>query len=258
MAWGRVDDSLAFHPKVMLAGNEAMGLWVRALSYSCQQLTDGYITDQMVTVMGGQMGSQALVECGLWHEVEGGYQFNDWADYQPSRESVLAERDAAKTRMSKFRGKVVTRSEDVRANERRTNEERTENERRLFGVGSALVRAPHPIPSHPTTTSNDVVVQAPLKRGARIPDEFIVSPAMRAWAATSAPNVDVDRTTLKFVDYWRSTTKNATKVDWVATWRVWLMNESDRTQAKPTPEQRVRRIMALGNDLVDDQKGLEA
>jgi hypothetical protein len=86
----------------------------------------------------------------------------------------------------------------------------------------------------------------------------MVSAAMRAWAATSAPNVDVDRVTLKFVDYWRSTTKNATKVDWVATWRVWLMNESDRTQAKPTPEQRARRTMTLATDLIDEQKGLQA
>jgi hypothetical protein len=254
MAWGRVDDSLAFHPKVMLAGNDAMGLWVRALSYSCQQLTDGFITEQMVTVMGGQVACQALVECGLWHQVDGGYQFNDWADYQPSRDLVLAKRDDARARMSKIRGKIVTRSEDVRANFARSSEEVPAK----FARSSRDVRAPHPIPSHPTT-SNDVVKRlAPLKRGARIPDEFMVSAAMRAWAATSAPNVDVDRVTLKFVDYWRSTTKNATKVDWVATWRVWLMNESDRTQAKPTPEQRARRTMTLATDLIDEQKGLQA
>lgn len=34
MSWFKVDDHLAFHRKTLAAGNEAMGLWVRAGSWS--------------------------------------------------------------------------------------------------------------------------------------------------------------------------------------------------------------------------------
>jgi len=44
MPWFKVDDTLAFHAKVVAAGNAAMGLWVRAGAHSMQQLTDGFIT----------------------------------------------------------------------------------------------------------------------------------------------------------------------------------------------------------------------
>jgi len=99
MSWGKVDDNLAFHPKVAMAGNEAMGLWVRAMSYSCQQLTDGFIPHAIVTAMGGADSAEKLVEVGLWHVVEGGYEFNDWKEYQPSG---LAEKERrAKISMSR-------------------------------------------------------------------------------------------------------------------------------------------------------------
>jgi hypothetical protein len=84
MAWGKVDDNLAFHPKVAMAGNEAMGLWVRCMSYSCQQLTDGFIPDVIVESMLGQDAAQKLVEVGLWIRTDDGYQFKDWNEYQPS------------------------------------------------------------------------------------------------------------------------------------------------------------------------------
>ena len=38
MAWFKVDDKLAFHPKVLTAGNTAIGLWVRAGAWSADQL----------------------------------------------------------------------------------------------------------------------------------------------------------------------------------------------------------------------------
>lgn len=94
MPWFKVDDQLAFHSKTMLAGNEAMGLWVRAGAWSSAHFTDGFIPEHMATAMAQPMAKtdlpsfaidlpSRLVEAGFWHKVEGGYQFHDWEDFQP-------------------------------------------------------------------------------------------------------------------------------------------------------------------------------
>ena len=106
MPWFKVDDALAFHMKALAAGNTALGLWVRAGSWSMQQLTDGFVPTSMVTALGGQRrDSTALTDAGLWHEVEGGFQFHDWDEYQPTREQWEAERIATRERVRKHRSK---------------------------------------------------------------------------------------------------------------------------------------------------------
>lgn len=69
----------------------------------------------------------------------------------------------------------------------------------------------------------------PRKRGSRIPVDFAVDQAMVAWAREHAPNIDGRRETEKFIDYWQSKTgKDATKLDWVATWRNWMRQAEER------------------------------
>ena len=93
MTWFRVDDNLAFHPKVLAAGNAAMGLWVRAGSWAAQQLTDGYVPDAMITTLGGARAARALEAAGLWVRLDDGWGFHDWHERQPLRRTVEAERD---------------------------------------------------------------------------------------------------------------------------------------------------------------------
>ena len=106
MSWFKVDDQLAFNAKIVAAGNEAMGLWVRAGSWSAAQLTNGFIPEHMAIAMANGManamangmakpcGADALVMAGLWDEVDGGYQFHDWAEFQPSAEAEKEKRKA--------------------------------------------------------------------------------------------------------------------------------------------------------------------
>ncbi|WJZ27863.1 replication initiation protein [Arthrobacter phage 1191A] len=94
MGWFKVDDQLAFHQKAVIAGNAAMGLWVRAGSWSCAQLTDGFIASAMANAMANECDADALVLAGLWDEVEGGYQFHDWSEFQPSAEEEKEKRKA--------------------------------------------------------------------------------------------------------------------------------------------------------------------
>lgn len=93
MTWFRVDDNLAFHPKVLAAGNAAMGLWVRAGSWAAQQLTDGHVPDAMVATLGTKAAARQLEAAGLWHRDGDGYRFHDWEHRQPTRATVDADRE---------------------------------------------------------------------------------------------------------------------------------------------------------------------
>lgn len=84
MPWFRVDDNLAFHAKTLAAGNAAMGLWVRAGSWSMQQLTDGRIPQQVARQLGRKSEADRLVAAGLWCERADGYEFHEWFGRQPS------------------------------------------------------------------------------------------------------------------------------------------------------------------------------
>ncbi|MEW1813256.1 hypothetical protein AB0284_21445 [Pseudarthrobacter phenanthrenivorans] len=103
MGWFKVDDQLAFHAKVMLAGNSAMGLWIRAGAWSSAHLTDGFVPTHMASAMANMANGMAkpcdqdaLVMAGLWDEVEGGYQFHDWSDFQPSADEERERREKIK------------------------------------------------------------------------------------------------------------------------------------------------------------------
>jgi hypothetical protein len=104
MVWFKVDDALAMHVKAFGAGNKALGLWVRSGSWAMQQLTDGHIPSGVVTALGGDWDdAAALINAGLWHQADGGYQFHDWAEYQPTREQIEAERAKTRERVEKHR-----------------------------------------------------------------------------------------------------------------------------------------------------------
>jgi len=170
MPWFKVDDNLGFHHKVIAAGNPAMGLWVRAGSICAQQLTDGFVPDHLVAALGTTAQAKRLVAAGLWDRARGGYRFHGWAERQPSKVDVEAERAAAKERMREYRAKKKgtaqkaqpqvsdVRSEDVQPNERRTNAEVLDS----FG---------NPIPTHPDPTHPDPPIGADV---AEIVDAEIV------------------------------------------------------------------------------------
>ncbi len=95
--WFKVDDKFAMHPKAMAAGNAALGLWVRAGSWSAAHLTDGRIPAELLGALGGnQAAANRLVKAKLWEVEPGGYQFRDWSDYQPIAEDVKAAEAAEK------------------------------------------------------------------------------------------------------------------------------------------------------------------
>lgn len=111
MPWFRVDDNLAFHAKTVAAGNAAMGLWVRAGAWAMHQLTDGHIPTNVARALGNAAQAKALVTAGLWREVDGGYEFHEWGDRQPSKVDV--------TRAAEAKGQAGARGNHLRWHKRR-------------------------------------------------------------------------------------------------------------------------------------------
>lgn len=73
-------------------------------------------------------------------------------------------------------------------------------------------------------------------RARTIPDDFGISPEMRAWAREQVPAVDVDAALGEWADYWRGVGKPMK--DWVATWRNGMRRKqefAERDGWKPRP-----------------------
>lgn len=103
MVWFRVDDNLAFHPKVMQAQNPAMGLWVRAGSWAAQQLTDGVVPQEIAKNIGGKREIDRLVDNGLWLPVDSGFVFHQWTERNPSRSQIESRRASGAKRLQRWR-----------------------------------------------------------------------------------------------------------------------------------------------------------
>lgn len=114
MPWFRLDDSFHSHPKVIAAGNEAVGLYVRCGTYVAQHLTDGFVGKPVVLLYGSDSLAARLVDAGLWHRARGGWNIHDYLDYNPSREAVEKERKAAAERQRRSREGTSSRRDSQR------------------------------------------------------------------------------------------------------------------------------------------------
>jgi hypothetical protein len=110
--------------------------------------------------------------------------------------------------------------------------------------------SPVPVPVT-TDASNEASVAAQERRRAtRIPADFYPSASLIAWAKTTCPQVDGKRETEKFINYWTAKSgRDATKLDWDATWRNWILNAAERTgtpaATRSTTDERVAAMQAL-------------
>ncbi|WP_052914562.1 hypothetical protein [Protofrankia coriariae] len=96
MPWFRISDDATDHPKVLAAGNEAFGLWVRLGSYAARYLTDGAVPAAAALRYGSQDLIDRLVAVRLLDDVEGGWSIHDYLDHNPSRVEILADRAVKK------------------------------------------------------------------------------------------------------------------------------------------------------------------
>lgn len=158
MAWVRIEDAVTEHQKHLKAGPAASWLWVCGIAYCQRQLSDGFIPDEAVGMLGVPKGVKVLIErlvsVGLFHRTEGGYLVHDYHDFNDTRAEALARKHTVSEQ----------RREAGRASGRRRAVQRDSNgtvERTLNPIPS------HPIPSHPDPDrkGRDPVARVALQGG---------------------------------------------------------------------------------------------
>ncbi|SHS64837.1 Uncharacterised protein [Mycobacteroides abscessus subsp. abscessus] len=107
--WFPVDDAFHSHPKAQRAGDEALGMWVRAGSHCMAYLTDGFVAEWWVKQQPkGVAKARKLVDAELWrrgeNDGEPGWWFHDWKP-ENLKVNVLAAREQARQRKAKSRQK---------------------------------------------------------------------------------------------------------------------------------------------------------
>ena len=156
MSWFKVDDTLPMSPKVLSCPLGAIGLWTICGAWSCQQLTDGFIPRAFVEAIRSNEASASfasdLLRVGLWEEVEGGYQFHDWAEYQPSAREVKEERiRVSEARRNAGRAGGIASGKTRRSKTKQPRSKREANGSKREANGS-------PDPTH-SITSKEVILE---------------------------------------------------------------------------------------------------
>lgn len=99
--WVRIEDTFYDHPKIIAAGNAAVGLHVRGLSYACHHMTDGKIPRRFV--QGCLKTAERLVLFGLWARDGEDYIIHDYLKYNLSAKDVQARREGDRIRKESYR-----------------------------------------------------------------------------------------------------------------------------------------------------------
>jgi len=188
MTWFKVDDGMAFHHKIVAAGNAAVGLWARAGAFCAAQLTDGYVPDHMARQLGTQQQAQRLVEVGLWVREGKGFRFHEWNDdgRQPTRHEIETRRAADRERKQTAR---AARKDSSAARVR------SDSEGTPAGLRDDADRTPHarartPDPTRPVVVA-EVVDQRPVAAHARNNDRSHVTTSSGFAADELARSADV-------------------------------------------------------------------
>lgn len=110
MSWAKFDDAFWSHPKVLRAGNEAVGAFVRMVCYCSQYLTDGAVSKATAREIARPKVIEKLVEVGLLETDGNDFRVHGYLERNPSRLQVEAERFAKTQRQNRWRESRVQES----------------------------------------------------------------------------------------------------------------------------------------------------
>ncbi|ABP56436.1 hypothetical protein [Salinispora tropica] len=233
---------------VIAAGEKAEVLYTRSLAFCADVLNDGFISDRQLAHVGVGLGTlkaraAALVREGLWirDDQRGGWTVRSWLKWNRSADEIsqLMTKDTERKRPG------------GRHNSRPDSERKPDGNRPVSEPASgplpngfqphARDSTPHTDTEPHTDTGREAPASppapppAPTKRGTRLPDNFAVDNDMKAWFTANCPGVDGKRETEKFRNYWTAKSgKDATKLDWPATWRNWMLRAAENGKSTPS------------------------
>ncbi|MEV5770119.1 hypothetical protein AB0L49_02445 [Streptomyces antimycoticus] len=252
MPWARFDDRFPSNRKIRLLSDGAFRLYVSAICWSAENLTDGVIKSTelrlVADVRSARKRAEELVESGLWEALpESGWRIHDYHEYQPTAAQVNADRKAKSARQQRWRDKKKgddtppdppTDTDDVDAS--------TPPSRDASGDAAPRARVPGPARPDPSPPSGGEGVCASTGSRGRadkahtpIPTNFQPSSKSLDWAEHDG---HLDRlggrsgliaVTAAFVDW--HTAKGTRAADPDALWRKWVREQ--RTTPAATAQQ---------------------
>lgn len=115
MPWVKLSDDWYDDPDLIGAGPVAMLLWPVLISWCARNLTNGELPSSQVRRLVDwhalgiepEQGIAPLIDKGRLQEIAGGYRIVNYLKFQPSREQVLAEREASRQRAAKSRERAA-------------------------------------------------------------------------------------------------------------------------------------------------------
>lgn len=223
MSWWRLDDKMAFHSKMLVAGNEAVGAWARAGAWSAGELQDGFVPDHVVDLIAPKRVWAKLVSARLVEREDGGYRLHDFLVYNPSREDVLAQREKERAKKAEQRAKAPHGGDGRFADSKGVPGPVPEGQPK--GLPDDVPGGVHPYPSRPVPSrpqEQDPPLAPPpggkAKRKARIPETW--EPDAKTVEKFQADGLDVRGNIAEFRDYWLG--RGDPRADWDAAFRGWI------------------------------------
>lgn len=113
-----------------------------------------------------------------------------------------------------------SKADKMRTREEKSREEKKEQDQEQMPPTASA-------PTAPDLGSNDggAKEKPPKRNGTRLPDDWKPAPELIDAARAERPDIDLRLETAKFRDFWRAKTgRDATKLDWDATYRNWIRN----------------------------------
>ena len=118
--WARLSVGWYRDPKVAALSADAELLYVRAIAYTVDEQTDGFVSVQALPIIGSKLNdasSSAAQLCAvkLWRKRRNGWAFppDTWAKWQTTRDEIAAKRAEAAERQRRSRAARVTRDSHV-------------------------------------------------------------------------------------------------------------------------------------------------
>lgn len=150
MVWLKIDDKFHGHPKIVMVGNAAAGLFVRLASYCSEHGTDGVIPLALVRAYGtrGELAALLRGVDPLLVDHPDGYLIPDFLDYNPSAVEVEAKRQA-RSEAGRLGGKA---SGATRRSKREANHEANASANGEANVKQNRTPVPVPVPSTSSST----------------------------------------------------------------------------------------------------------
>ena len=184
MTWFKVDDGFYDHPKFLEVPNAAVGLWVKAGAWCGRHLTDGLIPAAQIKLFKGTPAQvKALTSARIWVETqtENGskaYRFNDWNEYQPTREQKLKERADAAERQRKKRERKRPEQQEP---ENVTRDSHVTGARDSHESHKGVSQRPDPTRPDPTLITTNVVIKESAPAEPEKPKKNSYSPEFETW-----------------------------------------------------------------------------